>query len=111
MNVTTNFSSVFYISVLSVVIAIFLIVFLIKKLKYNSKQVWKSVGTSLSITVGVQALLLVVSLFLPQPVCTIGSNCPSNSQLLIQASVYTTPIIFLIVTLFYYMTKLLKSTK
>ena len=95
---------------LVIVIVISLILFLIKKLKYNSKQGWKSVCTSFLITMGVQVLLLFVGFFLPQPMCT-GSDCPSNSQILIQEFFYTTPIIFLIVILFYYMTKFLRQKK
>ena len=102
---TKSMSLTFYILLLAVVVIVIFIIFFIKKLKYNSKQILKSIIISLLITFGIQILFLVISRFLPQPTCKIGGHCPTTAEISLLFFHYTAPAIFLIVILIYYIIK------
>ena len=106
----TAFFPLFYIIIISAIVIIALIIFFIGKLKYNSKQIWKSIWVSLLITIGIHLLMLIISFFLPQPMCKQGYwDCSNNAELLLGISPYTIPLIFLIVILIYYIIKVIKK--
>ncbi|MBI2499561.1 hypothetical protein HYV88_04945 [Candidatus Woesearchaeota archaeon] len=108
--ITNSFSSLFYITPLVIIAIITLIIFFIRKLNYNFKQVLKSIWISLLITISIQILVLLVSMFLlPQQLCKIGANCPTNAEVSLSFLPYTTPIIFLFVILIYYIKKFIKK--
>jgi len=109
VSASKSLSPTFYVLVLLTIIIIASIIFLIKKLNYNFKQISKSIGLSLLITIGIKIILLIVSFFLPQPMCKMGAHCPSNAELLLHLSLYTIPAIFLIVLLIYLIVKILKN--
>jgi len=109
---TSSFSSLFYIMIIGVIVIIALIIFFMRNLKYNSKQIWKSIGVSLLITIGIELLLMFISIFLPQPMCQIGimsSYCPTNAEILLNFSPFTFPAIFLVVLFFYYLIRFIKN--
>ncbi len=109
VSASKSLSPTFYILLLLTIIIIASIIILFKKLNYNFKQISKSIGISLLITVGIKIILLIVSFFLPQPMCKIGAHCPSNAELFLSLSPYTIPAIFLIVLLIYLIVKVVKN--
>ncbi|MCG2692692.1 hypothetical protein L6279_01120 [Candidatus Parcubacteria bacterium] len=109
VSASKSLSPAFYILVLLTIAIIASIIILIKKLNYDFKQISKSVGISLLITIGIKIILLIVSFFLPQPMCKMGAHCPSNAELLLSLSPYTIPAIFLIILLIYLIIKIVKN--
>lgn len=109
VNATKSLSPTFYILLIITIVIIISIVLLIKKLNYNFKQISKSVGISLLIAIFIKIILLIISYFLPQPMCKLGVYCPSNAGILLSMSIYTIPAIFLIVLLIYLVVKVIKQ--
>jgi len=109
VGISKSLSLTFYILLSLVILLVTLVIFLIKKLKYDAKQIWKSIGISLLISIGIQLLLMIISFFLPQPMCKIGGHCPSQAEILLLLSPYIIPGVFLIAILFYYIIILLIS--
>jgi len=85
------------------------IAFLIKKLDYNLKQILRAGKISLLVTILIEGVLLIATYFLPQPMCDIGGNCPTNAGLFLQSSYYTFPIIFFITLLIYLVIKRIRK--
>lgn len=97
-------SPIFYLVLFAAVAIIASIIILFRSLRYDFKQISKSIVISLLITVGIEIVLLIASFFEPQPMCKtglVGANCPTNAELLLQSSSYRLPAIFLIVLLIY----------
>ncbi|MDA3837328.1 MAG: hypothetical protein PF542_06950 [Nanoarchaeota archaeon] len=107
---SSRLSPIFLILLLAVVLIVGAIIFMFKKLEYNSKQVWKSIRKSFLITLVVEFVLLVVY-YISKPLvqCKSGANCSSALGMFIQAIPYTIISIFLIVLLIYLVAKVFNN--
>lgn len=111
--ITNNLSPLFYIAIITIIIVITLIIFFIKKLNYNFKQVLKSIWISLLITIGIQILVLLIGAFiLPEAICDAKNStvrCPTNADIFLSYLPYTMPVILLFIILIYYTTKFIRK--
>jgi len=90
-----------------VIVAILLIVFFIRRLKYKRDQVLKSVAISLFITLLFELAYLIVGKIFGffQVMCLLAEGCPTELQQFLSQAAYSAPVIFLVVLLVYYIIK------
>ncbi len=111
--VKTQLSPIACILLLAAIAVIISIIVLIKKLKYDFKQVLKSLSISFLISILVEIILLIIGLifFFSPILCKPSGYCPSQIEMFLQSIPYTLPLIFLIVSLIYLTIKLIKKKK
>ena len=106
----SGFSSLFYITILVVIIIIGLVIFFIKRLNYGFKQVLKSIGFSLLVTLIFEILFFVIGL----PIglfsvwCKMGGKCPTAFEVYLEYVPSTAITVFLVSLFVYYVVKIVK---
>ena len=105
VNEMNSFSPLFYVTIISVIVIIGLIVFFIRKSKHNWKQILKGFGISALITLVIEFLIwLYFGVINPiQVSCKMGINCPSPAEISFGLVLYLFIPIFLIVLFVYYL--------
>jgi hypothetical protein len=108
---TQTFTWTFYVLIFLVIVAILLIVFFIRRLKYKRDQVLKSIAVSLFITLVVELAYLIVGLIFGffTAMCFLAEGCSTVLQKFLSTVTYSGPVIFLVSLLIYYIVKYFKK--
>ena len=109
VDASSSYSIWFYLAIILFVLIVGLMVFFLKKLKYNFKQILRSVGVSLLISIVIQIIIFVVVRFLPQPTCGLGEDCLNNPGIVLSMLHVSIPVIFLIVIFLYYVVAMIRK--
>jgi hypothetical protein len=99
-----EFLAIYLIFILTIMIAITVILFFVRKLKFNIKKVGASIGISIVMTLWVELLFFIVGSFsgLFEVFCKNPETCPTQYQMFMKAFPYTATIIFFFTILNYY---------
>jgi hypothetical protein len=108
---TQIFTWTFFVLVFLVIIAILLIVFFIRRLKYKADKILKSIAIALIITLAVElAYFIIGKIFgLFMVICKTDGYCPSQFQTFLSTTIYSGPVVFLVSLLAYYLFKYFKK--
>jgi len=106
-----SYSIYFYLAIIIPILIIGMIIFFIRKLKYDHKKILKSVWISLLITLILEGLFYVIGSYFRffEVMCKIGADCPTQFQMFINYFFYSFIAIFLIVIFIYYIIKMIKT--
>lgn len=110
--VQTVISPIAYIIIPFMIIAVGAIIFFIKKLKYNPKQILKSAIISLIISTILTFGFFLFSSLTAHVECLPGKPCPTGFQLFlndIEDTIFPLILVFIIILLIYYIIQFVKK--